>query len=56
MSIRAQRSPRKKDELTIMCQYERAAKSKSERGLVGEVRQSELVSFGMLLLSDVYNC
>ena len=38
MSIRAQRSPRKKDELTVICRYERAAKSKSERGLVSEAK------------------
>ena len=32
---------RNNDELTIICRYERAAKSKSERGLVSEARQSE---------------
>ena len=43
---------RKNDELTIICRYERAAKSKNERGLVSEARQSErmFVAFPSLSL------
>ena len=47
---------RKKNKLTIICRYERAAKSKSERGLVSEARQSEQTATCFLWHAIIIPC